>query len=111
MLRRPLPEPDPVRPFHRNSTLEDLETTKVGRMLGAVVEREGLKRAAQEFPDPDDATLQMVRSALKEGPARSLALMSGGMVRLEQIDTLLDLLNGQWSSAGQRLRRAVQRRS
>jgi len=53
----------------------------------------------------------MVRSALKEGPARSLALMSGGMVRLEQIDTLLDLLNGQWSSAGQRLRRAVQRRS
>lgn len=111
MLRRPLPEPDPVRPFHRNSTLEDLETTKVGRMLGAVVEREGLKRAAQEFPDPDDATLQMVRSALKEGPARSLALMSGGMVRLEQIDTLLDLLNGRWSSAGQRLRHAVQRRS
>jgi beta-glucosidase len=99
MLGRPVPRPDPVRPFHRNSTLEDMEGTRIGRALSAVVVREGVRRSAQEFPDPDDATLQMIRSAIREGPARGLALMSGGAVRLRQVDTLLDALNGRWSDA------------
>lgn len=107
MLGRPIPAPDPSRPFGRNSTLEDLEATRLGRVLSAIVVREGLKRSAQEFPDPDDATLQMVRSALREGPARSLALMSGGLIRMDQIDLLLDVLDGRWTSAGRRLLRAL----
>ena len=107
MLRRPVPEPDPARPFHRNSTIEDLEATAVGRVLAAAVVREGLKRAAHEFPDPDDATVRMIRSAIREGPVRSLALMSGGLVRLAHVDALLAALNGHWGAVRRSVSGAV----
>lgn len=93
MLRRPLPTPDPPHPFHRNSTLEDLEATLVGRALSEIVVRIGIRRAAQEFPDPDDATIHMVRSAIREGPMRGLAMMSGGAVRLPHVDGVVRVLN------------------
>lgn len=99
MYGQPLPSMKPVRPFTRNSTLEDLEATAIGRLLSSVVVREGIKRAAQEFPDPDDATIAMVRAALREGPARGLVLMGGGVVSFETVDLLLDALNGNWSTA------------
>lgn len=98
LLGRPIPPADPVRPFTRNSTLEDLSTHPVGRLIGAQVVREGLKRSAEEFPDPDEATLEMVRSSLNEGPARMLVLMSDGLVRFDQLDLAIAALNGRWSA-------------
>jgi len=101
LLRRPIPPavPMPARPFDRNSTLQDMELTAVGRLLASIVEREGVKRASVEFPDPDEATIEMVRSALREGPARGLVLMGGGVVSFPQLDTLLDAMNGRWTAA------------
>ena len=100
MLGRPVPAPTPVRPFNRNSTLEDLEATRLGRMLSTVVLREAVKRAAEEFPDPDDATVAMIRSAVREGPARGLVLMGGGVIDFEQLDTVMAALDGRWGPAG-----------
>jgi beta-glucosidase len=99
LLGRPLPTVAPTRPFHRNSTLEELETTLVGRALGAAVIRVGLQRAAAEFPDPDEATVAMVRSAIREGPVRALVLLSGGVVSFPVVDALLAALNRRWSEA------------
>ncbi len=104
MLGRGLPAVMPSRPFHRNSTLADLETTRAGRIIATQVVREGLKRSAQEFPDPDEATLKMVETALKEGPVRALVLLSGGMVTFPMVDAALDALNGDWGDATRRLR-------
>ncbi len=94
-----LPAPAAVRPFGRNSTLEELEGSPLGRALSAIVVREGLRRAAQEFPDPDDATVAMVRAALREGPARGLVLMGGGVMSFEQLDLLIAALDGRWAGA------------
>lgn len=99
MLRRPIPTPAAARPFNRNSTLEDLESTAGGRLLSKIIVREGLRRAAKEFPDPDEATVEMVRAAVREGPARGLALMSGGAISLRQLDALLAGLEGRFGSA------------
>ena len=66
--------------------------------------REALKRATTEFPDPDEATLAMVRTAVREGPVRSLVLLSGGVVPFAAVDTVLDVLNGEWTEAARRLR-------
>jgi beta-glucosidase len=99
LLGRPIPPVVPLRPFTRNSTLEELETTLVGRALGAAVVRVGLQRAAAEFPDPDEATVAMVRSAIREGPVRALVLLSGAMVPFRAVDALLAGLNGRWSQA------------
>ena len=90
----PLPAVVPTRPFHRNSTLEDLEATKLGRLFSSIIVREGLRRAAEEFPDPDEATQEMFRAAIREGPARALVLLSGGAVPFAALDALLAACNG-----------------
>lgn len=99
LLGKPIPVVAPARPFHRNSTLEDLEETRLGRVLGAIVVREGLRQSLSEFPDPDEATLKMVRVALREGPVRALVLLSGGTVTFPAVDAVLAALNGNWSDA------------
>lgn len=69
-------------------------------MLSTIVTKEGVKRAAQEFPDPDDATISMIRASLREGPVRMLVLMGGGILSFPQADTLLQALDGGWLVAG-----------
>jgi beta-glucosidase len=110
LLGRPLPEVPPVRPFHRNSTLEDVESVPLGRVIGALVVREGLRQAEREFPDPDEATRAMVRIALREGPVRALVLLSRGMVRFADVDALLAALNREWGAAATAARAAVRHR-
>jgi beta-glucosidase len=109
-MGRPLPEVPPVRPFHRNSTLEDVETVPLGRLIGALVVREGLRQAEREFPDPDEATRAMVRIALREGPVRALVLLSRGMVRFADVDALLAALNREWGASATAARAAVRHR-
>ena len=113
MLGHPIPAAAPVRPFTRNSTLEELEATRVGRWLSTVIVREALKRSREEFPDPDAATLAMVRAAVREGPSRALVLMGGGIVTFAQLDAVLEALDGRWGAAGRsavdQLRRALRR--
>lgn len=109
MLGRTIPNPTPVRPFNRNSTLEEVGSTRIGRILASVVMREAQKRSSEEFPDPDDATIEMIRSAVRESPARSLVLMSGGMINFDQLDTVIDALNGNWSDAGACAMRQIRR--
>lgn len=107
LLGHPVPEVPPIRPFHRNSTLEDIETTWIGRQIGGVILREALRRAADEFPDPDDATQAMIRAAVREGPVRGLVLFGGGMPSFAMVDSALAALNGDWSDAAAFLRASV----
>jgi beta-glucosidase len=111
LLGGPVPPVPPMRPFHRNSTLEEIESTALGRLVAAQIVREGLKRSAAEFPDPDDATLEMVRSSLREGPARMLVQMSDGMVSFDVLDPALEALDGRWSAAARRGWHGMRKRS
>ncbi|WCO68075.1 glycoside hydrolase family 3 C-terminal domain-containing protein [Iamia majanohamensis] len=110
VLGRPIPAVPPIRPFTRTSTLEEIETTPVGRVISAQVVRVGLREATEEFPDPDAATLEMIRCAVREGPARGLVLMGGGRVSFAALDAALAALNGDWSETGRRVRAAVAQR-
>lgn len=109
-LGRPIPTPPPIRPFHRNSTLEDLETTVAGRLLSKQVVSVGLRQATKEFPDPDAATQAMVRAALREGPLRGLVLLSGGQLRFPALDALLEAFNGNARSAAAIVRNTFRRK-
>jgi beta-glucosidase len=106
MYGRPIPSPAPTRPFNRNSTLGELEETFLGHQVGRIIRTVGRRRAAEEFPDADDATIKMVESAMREGPARALVSMSGGMVPMATLDGFLDVLNRNWSAALRRVRRS-----
>jgi beta-glucosidase len=106
MYGRPIPHPTPLRPFNRNSTLGELEESFLGRQVSRLVRLVGRKRAAEEFPDADDATIKMIEAAMREGPARALVSMSGGMVPLATLDGFIDVLNRNWSAAVGRVRRS-----
>ena len=107
MLRRPVPAVRPARPFTRMSTLADLEATRVGALLVALVIRVGIRESAKEFPDPDEATVTMVTRALREGPARLLVQMGGGAVTFATLDLVLDALNGHWPAVASGIRGAA----
>jgi beta-glucosidase len=106
MYGRAIPAIAPSRPFDRNSTLGEIEETFLGRQVGRLIRTVGRKRATEEFPDADDATIKMIESAMREGPARALVSMSGGMVPMATLDGFLDVLNRNWSSAIRRVRRS-----
>lgn len=78
VLGHPIHDLPPTRPFTRTSTLEEIESTAVGRVISAQIVRMGLREATEEFPDPDAATVEMIRCAVREGPARGLVQMGGG---------------------------------
>lgn len=99
LLGHDLPDIPAGRPFHRNSTLGEIEQTKIGKLLVKEVMRQALKRSQEEFPNPDEATVKMIQSAMREGPVRSLALMSGGVVSMQALDSTIDALNGEIKEA------------
>jgi len=107
MLGRPIPEPKPSRPFDRNSTLGELESTLVGRLVVAQVIKAGMKESTKEFPDPDDATIKMITTMLREGPLRVLVQMGGGRVSFAALDGVIDAFNGRWWELAKRVNLAV----
>lgn len=100
-LGRPVPVPRPVRPFTRESTVGELATTRVGRLLRrALVAAAPLDEAAGE-----DETLQlMLERSLEELPLRSVAIFSGGKLRWPAVDAILVVVNGArgWRQAAAR---------
>jgi beta-glucosidase len=107
LLGRPLPTPPALRPLTRNTTLQDLEHSLPGRALSAVVVRAGLREATKEFPDPDAATIAMVRSALRDGPVRALVLLGDGKLTFAALDTTLAVLDRDWRGLGRIIRRRL----
>jgi hypothetical protein len=100
------PNEPPTRPFDRNTPIGDTAATAFGRILVPIVER----RLRASFGD-DPANEALVVSMLEEAPLRTL-LMGG--VTDEQLDTIVDLVNGEWSSGANRvasqLRELLERR-
>jgi beta-glucosidase len=100
------PNEPPTRPFDRNTPIGDTASTAFGRILVPIVER----RLRASFGD-DPANEALVVSMLEEAPLRTL-LMGG--VTDEQLDTIVDLVNGDWSSGANRvasqLRELLERR-
>jgi beta-glucosidase len=89
LLGRPLPpNPGYPPPFTRNTPFEAVADTPVGRLLLEQYERE--LRAS--FSD-DPANQPLIRAMLTEAPLRTLLM--GGRVTSEQLDLLVELLNGR----------------
>ena len=100
VLGRPVP-PNPGfdRPWTRDTPIGATAGSPVGRILVPAVAR-GLRRS---FGD-DVAARALVRSMVEEAPLRTL-LMGG--ITLQQLDLLVDLLNGRWGRGARRLVRQV----
>ena len=86
----PTPTPRPLLPFHRDSTLEHLRLTLLGRLLSGSIVR-GAKRAMGGEDDPDS---QAVMSAmLQQMPLRGVSMGSGGRFSLRSLDRVIRTIN------------------
>lgn len=88
LLGRSIPSPRPARPFTRDSTIAEIQMSKLAglvlpRLLRAVASRAGEKGESN----------QLLESAMREFPLRSLASASGGKVSWKIVDAALVVLN------------------
>lgn len=86
-LGHPMPRPDPVRPFTRNSTLGDFAQVPIGRLL-----QKTILSAAQKTAD-NPVALAMVREVTAELALRQIVLTSGGRMNWKILDVLIALGN------------------
>jgi beta-glucosidase len=105
-LGRALPQPRPVRPFTRQSSLEELRATRIGRLLNAILWRIA---PFDEETRADETAMKTYRRTLDELPLRGAAIYSGGKLRWTTVDTLLDVLNGRHRRATTRVVAALGR--
>ncbi|MFU8840239.1 MAG: glycoside hydrolase family 3 C-terminal domain-containing protein [Nitriliruptoraceae bacterium] len=95
LLGRPVPEPDPVQPFTRNTPVADLVATPLGAQVRKALLAVGRRQVDKAVPADDEAMRRMFESVLEEAPLRAISLLAGGRPPLRWIDAMLDVLNGR----------------
>ena len=95
MLGRPVPPPENVHPFHLNSTLSELETTRLGRLVA----RRFKARFAERMDGSDPATRKMVERMAADTPLRSLVLFSGGRISFALAEAFVAVVNRHYLKA------------
>ena len=105
LLGRPVPEPEPVRPFTRNSTLGEVGETALGRRLQGVI-RGAITKQFGGAGETSAVMERMLESVVTQMPLRSLVSMGGGRISWKTLDAIVEALNGRWLRA---LRGALRR--
>lgn len=91
LLGRPLPAPQALRPFHRNSTFGQVRDTSLGGLLYRIA----LYKAERLLGvDRDPSLGRMAVSAVREMPLRALAT-TAGLLSWRSLDALLAWLDGR----------------
>ncbi len=93
MLRRPVPAPERSRPFHMNSSVNEVGESWLGarfREKTIAAFREQMGGASN-----DEVLNKMFETMAGEMPLRGLAMFSGGRLKHSQLELLVALLNWQ----------------
>lgn len=93
MLGRTVPTPDPVLPLHRNSPVEDLAATPLGRLVQPLLIGGATRAMVGSLHEPDAATRRMFETMVRTSPLRTMALFGRGRPSLRAVDRALALLN------------------
>ena len=90
LLGAPVKPWHPARPFTRNSTLSELETCELGKMVVGQV-KQGMQAAFAGDSNLGD----MMMAMLEDMPLRQLGMMDAEHFSADKLDTLLAQLNAQ----------------
>jgi beta-glucosidase len=85
--------------FNRNTTIQEIQTTFVGRQLYKVIG----KQVDKMFGDVDAKQVAMIIAMINELPLRNLSMTTGGKVTSKHVDALIDVLNGHVIGGVQKL--------
>ena len=97
MLGRPLPAPEGCRPYHLNSSLNEIAESALGRLVRAKVVRGFQQRMG--VSGGDATTAKMFEEMVNNMPLRSLALFGRGQPGFKSLSILLALLNKRFFAA------------
>ena len=95
MLGRPVPAAEEARPFHLNSTLSEVASTRLGRRVANAVKAQFFKRMG----GGDPATRKMIEHLVDDMPLRSLVLFFGGRISFHVAEAFTAVLNGRYLRA------------
>lgn len=95
MLGKPVPPPEGARPFHLNSTLSELETTWLGRLVANRFK----PHFAERMEGKDAATQKMIEQMADNMTPRSLVLFLGGRISFAMAEAFVAVLNGHYLKA------------
>jgi len=85
--------------FNRNTTIQEIQTTFVGRQIYKVIG----KQVDKMFGDVDAKQVAMIIAMINELPLRNLSMTTGGKVTSRHVDALIDVLNGHVIGGVQKL--------
>jgi beta-glucosidase len=91
MLGRPVPGPERSRPFHLNSSVNEIGTTWLGKRFKARIVSEF--QAQMGGGSNDEVLNKMFETMAGEMPLRGLEMFSGGALSRRQLEILIALLN------------------
>ena len=94
MLGKPVPAPEPSRPFHINSTVTEIAETWLGRQVRKRVVRQFQRMLGVTTLDETNA--RMFEEMAHHLPLRSLVLFSRGRLGFRAMGALLAVLNGRF---------------
>ena len=90
----PVPDPTPILPFTRDTLVEELDATGMGRVVQAGILRIAHRQTAKLLgDDPDPVLARLSEAIIREAPLRFLTTMSGGAGPLRAFDGLAGLLS------------------
>ncbi len=95
LLGSPVPTPDPVLPFHRNSPVSDLPETPLGARVHTALLAVAHRRIEGSNGAADESSRRMFEAVINEAPLRAITLLGGGKPPIRVIDAMIDLLNGR----------------
>jgi len=93
----PVPPPSaggarPTRPFTRETTIGEIETTLIGRGVSAMVHKSAVPA------DADELARNMMQRQTNEIPLRTAAMFSGGKFTLKMVDAIVAAANANLRS-------------
>lgn len=94
LLGHSIPEPVPIRPFHLNSRLAEVDSTWLGRKLRSVVETQVSKALGG---NTSETARRMVEAIIDEMPLRNLVTQSQGTLSPGVMRALIHIMNGDWA--------------
>lgn len=95
LLDRPLPPADipPGTPFHTNSTLEDIQSHWLGRLIFKKIMKSARKTV---LAGSDEKTIRMMEAMFNDMPIRNMLMLSSGSISSGMLEGLVIMFNGRF---------------
>ncbi|HPB16095.1 MAG TPA: glycoside hydrolase family 3 C-terminal domain-containing protein [Clostridia bacterium] len=88
-----IPSEPASRPYTINSTVRDIQTSFLGRLLVRLLEGYA-KKTTKDLSRDSESMKQLIEGMIYDMPLRSLCTMTGGVFSREKVDSIVTLLNG-----------------